>query len=306
MPASPVLSRLARTVLTLSVVVVAVFFMLRLSGDPVQALGGPDATVEELAFLAAKWGLDRPLHEQFLAYLGNLARGDFGISFSSGEPAAKLFMERVPATLMLGLASLVLSLAIGIPLGIVAALRHNTGFDRFVMSLSVLAFSMPNFFLGILFILLFSLQLRILPSFGAGSWQHMVMPTLTLALSGAGAIARFARSSMLDVLNQPYIRAARARGVKVRRRTWLHALPNAAIPLVTIMGLRVGDLIAGAIVVETVFAWPGIGRMLASAVAVRDVALVQIIVIATAVTMVTANLAVDLLYGWFDPRQRRD
>lgn len=290
---------------TLLVVATAVFIMMRFSGDPVSALAGPDATPELIAQISARWGFDRPLHEQFWSYLTGIIRGDFGLSVRTYDPAFQVFLERVPATLLLGLTSLALAIMIGMPLGIIAAVNQHTAFDRFVMALSVLGFSMPNFFLGILLILLFALQLQLLPSFGAGTWQHLVLPTVTLALSSAGAIARFSRSCMLDVLNQPYIAAARARGIKSDRRTLIHALPNASIPLVTILGLRFGDLIAGAIIVETVFAWPGVGRLLASSVAVRDLAVVQVIVLATALTMIIANLAVDLLYGLLDPRIRR-
>jgi peptide/nickel transport system permease protein len=211
----------------------------------------------------------------------------------------------VPATLLLGFTSLIGAVLIGMPLGIIAAVNQHSPYDRFVMALSVFGFAMPNFFLGILLILIFSLYLHWLPSFGAGSWQHLVMPAATLALSSAGAIARFARSCMLDVLNQPYVASARARGIKGLRRTIIHALPNASIPIVTILGLRFGDLIAGAIIVETVFAWPGVGRLLASSVASRDLAVVQVIVLSTALTMILANLAVDLLYGVLDPRVRR-
>lgn len=291
--------------ITLFVVAIAVFFMVRLSGDPIEIMAGPDADPAFIEQMRERWGLDRPLHEQLVSFLGGIFQGEFGYSLANGLPAADLFLERVPATLVLGLTSLVLSVAIGLPLGITAALYHNSPLDRFVMSMSVMAFSMPNFFLGVLFILLFSLYLRWLPSFGSGSPAHLIMPVLTLGLSSAGAIARFARSCMLDVLNQPYILAARARGIRPQRRTLLHALPNASIPLVTILGLRFGDLIAGAIIVETVFAWPGVGRLLAESVVERDLAVVQVIVLATATTMILANLAVDLLYGWLDPRIRK-
>jgi peptide/nickel transport system permease protein len=299
------ITRALRLGITVLVVAVAIFFMMRLSGDPILVLAGPEADPYLIAQMREKWGLDRPLHEQLGTYLLNALQGDFGYSLATGIPAGELFMERLPATLLLGFSSLVLSLALGLPLGIYAALHHNSIVDRFVMSLSVLAFSMPNFFLGILFILLFSLHLRLLPSFGNGSFLHLIMPTLTLGLSSAGAIARFARSCMLDVLNQPYVRAARARGIPSQRRTLLHAVPNASIPIVTILGMRLGDLIAGAIIVETVFAWPGVGRLLAQSVESRDMAVVQCVVLATAVTMVLANLVVDLLYGWLDPRVRR-
>ncbi|HEV7291666.1 MAG TPA: ABC transporter permease [Devosia sp.] len=304
MKARTFLGRALRMIITLLVVAVTVFFMVRLSGDPIDIMAGPDADPLFVARMREKWGLDRPLPEQLVAFMGGIVRGEFGYSMATGLPAAQLFVERLPATLVLGLSSLILSIAIGLPLGIVAALHHNSWLDRVVMSISVMAFSMPNFFLGVLFILLFSLHLRWLPSFGSGTWAHLVMPVLTLGLASAGAIARFARSCMLDVLNQNYMLAAEARGVSPNARTLLHALPNASVPLVTILGLRLGDLIAGAIIVETVFAWPGVGRLLAESVTQRDLAVVQVIVLATATTMVIANLLVDLLYGWLDPRVR--
>jgi peptide/nickel transport system permease protein len=303
--ARALLARALRMGITLLVVAIAVFFMVRLSGDPIEIMAGPDADPLFIAQMRERWGLDKPLHEQLLAFLAGALRGEFGFSIATGLPAAELFLERLPATLVLGLSSLLLSIALGLPLGIFAALHHNSPIDRIVMSTSVMAFSMPNFFLGVLFILLFSLQLRWLPSFGSGTPAHLVMPVLTLGLASAGAIARFARSCMLDVLNQPYMLAARARGIRPAARTLLHALPNASIPLVTILGLRLGDLIAGAIIVETVFAWPGVGRLLAESVTDRDLVVVQVIVLATATTMVLANLAVDVLYGWLDPRIRQ-
>ena len=300
------LVRAIRLLATLLIVVVAVFFMMRLSGDPISMLAGPDAPPEVLQQLRVKWGLDQPWPQQLVSYLGNALHGDFGMSLRNNIPASDLFLSRLPATLLLGFCSLMLSIVVGVPLGIIAAVRQNSPLDRFVMSMSVLGFSLPNFFLGILFILLFSLYLHWLPSFGSGTLAHLVMPTITLGLSSAGAIARFSRSCMLDVLNQPYMSAARARGIRWQRRTIIHALPNASIPLITILGLRLGDLVAGAIIVETVFAWPGVGRLLATSVAQRDLPVVQVIVIATAFTMVIANLAVDLLYGWLDPRVRRE
>jgi peptide/nickel transport system permease protein len=297
--------RAIRLLATLLIVCIAVFFMMRLSGDPISMLAGPDAPPEVLEQLRAKWGLDQPWPQQLLSFFVNAAHGDFGMSLRNNVPAMDLFLARLPATLLLGFSSLTLSIIVGVPLGIIAAVRQNSSLDRFVMSMSVLGFSLPNFFLGILFILLFSLYLHWLPSFGSGTLAHLVMPTITLGLSSAGAMARFSRSCMLDVLNQPYMAAARARGIRWQRRTIIHALPNASIPLVTILGLRLGDLVAGAIIVETVFAWPGVGRLLATSVANRDLPVVQVIVIATAFTMVIANLAVDILYGWLDPRVRR-
>ena len=303
--ANSFLVRAFRMFATLLVVALAIFFMTRFSGDPVSILAGPDASPEQIQQLNERWGFDRPLHEQLISYLTGIVRGDFGLSIRTYQPALDMFLERAPATLTLGLTSLALSILIGMPLGIIAAVNQHSAFDRFVMTLAVLGFSMPNFFLGILFILLFSLHLHWLPSFGSGTPAHLIMPAATLGLASAGAIARFSRSCMLDVLNQPYIAAARARGIRRERRTIIHALPNASIPIVTILGLRFGDLIAGAIIVETVFAWPGVGRLLASSVAARDLSVVQVIVLATALTMIISNLAVDLLYGLLDPRVRR-
>ena len=303
--ANSFLVRAFRMFATLLVVALAIFFMTRFSGDPVSILAGPDASPEQIQQLNERWGFDRPLHEQLISYLTGIVRGDFGLSIRTYQPALDMFLERAPATLTLGLTSLALSILIGMPLGIIAAVNQHSAFDRFVMTLAVLGFSMPNFFLGILFILLFSLHLHWLPSFGSGTPAHLIMPAATLGLASAGAIARFSRSCMLDVLNQPYIAAARARGIRRERRTIIHALPNASIPIVTILGLRFGDLIAGAIIVETVFAWPGVGRLLASSVAARDLSVVQVIVLATALTMINSNLAVDLLYGLLDPRVRR-
>jgi peptide/nickel transport system permease protein len=233
-----------------------------------------------------------------------LVQGDFGISLRSGLGAWDVVSERAPKTALLGGTALFFALLIGIPLGVVAAARRDTRLDRAVMSLAVFGFSMPNFFLGILLILIFSLTLRWLPSSGSDSWLHLVMPAFTLGTAFAAQVARFTRSAMIDVLNRPYIRTAASKGAGPGRMTLAHALPNAAVPVVTIIGLQVGNLIGGAVITETVFAWPGIGRLLTIAVAQRDLAVVQTILILIAVTMVTANLIVDLLYGWLDPRVR--
>ncbi len=209
-----------------------------------------------------------------------------------------------PRTLELGLVSFAVSLLIGIPLGVLAALNRNTALDRFTMGFAVFGYSIPNFFLGIVLILTFAMWLRLLPSSGSGSPLHMIMPVITLGTASAGSLARFARSSMLEVLNKSYMRAATAKGVPRLRRIAWHAIPNAAIPIVTIIGFRLGDLIAGSVVTETVFAWPGVGRLLVTSVASRDLAIVQTILIVVALTMVFANLFVDFLYGWIDPRVR--
>ena len=296
--------KLLRGILTVLIVLTFVFVVLRMSGDPVDALVGDEASPDVIAHYHALYGLDKPIWEQYLLYLRNVARGDLGFSYSDERDAIEVVFERVPKTLQLGIAAFLGSLLIGIPLGVAAALHRNTMLDRFTMGFAVLGFSLPNFFLGILLILAFAMHLRILPSSGSGTWQHMVMPVVTLATAGAGSIARFARSSMLEVLNKSYMRTAKAKGVPWLRRIDWHALPNAAIPIVTILGFRLGDLIAGSVVTESVFAWPGVGRLLVVSVSARDLAVVQTILITVATTMVVANLCVDLLYGRLDPRIR--
>ncbi|MFT6944607.1 MAG: peptide/nickel transport system permease protein [Akkermansiaceae bacterium] len=293
-----------RAVITLWLVVTFVFFVLRLSGDPTNMLLPDDIDEATRTFYRQLWGLDKPIFVQYLNYLGALLQGDFGISFRNNQDAFQLVWDRVPKTALLTGTSLVISLVIGIPLGIVAALYRDSWIDRAVMAASVFGFSMPNFFLGILLILIFSLNLRVLPSSGSGTWWHLIMPAATLGISFAAQFARYTRSSMIDVLNKSYMRTAQSKGAGMARRVNLHALPNAAIPVITILGFKVGELLGGAIITETVFAWPGLGRLLTSAVASRDLAVVQCIMILLAITMVLANMLTDLAYGWLDPRVR--
>ena len=281
-----------------------VFFVLRLSGDPTLVLLPDDIDEATRDFYRQLWGLDRPIMVQYWSNLGALLQGDFGRSFRNNLDAFQLVWDRVPKTALLTGTALLISLAIGIPLGIIAALYRDSWIDRVVMAVSVFGFSMPNFFLGILLILVFSLSLRVLPSSGSGTWAHLIMPAATLGISFAAQFARYTRSSMIDVLNKFYMRTARSKGAGPLRRVNLHALPNAAIPVVTILGFKVGELLGGAVITETVFAWPGIGRLLTSSVAARDLAVVQCIMILLAFTMVVANMLTDLAYGWLDPRVR--
>jgi len=296
--------KVARTALTLWLVVTFVFVVLRTSGDPIVTLLPPDAEPEVIEYYRRLWGLDRPLWVQYVGYVSSVLRGDFGISLRDTRPVLDIVLERVPATLLLGFAALAVAVAVGVPLGILAAVRRNSVWDRAAMAFAVFGFAIPNFFFGILLILLFSLWLRWLPSSGTGTVWHIVMPAATLGLATAGTLARFTRSSMLEVLRRPFMRAAQARGMDATGRILRHALPNAAIPLVTVLGLQLGALVAGAIITETVFAWPGIGRLLVSAVAARDLAVVQGLVLLIGCTMVIANLLVDLAYGLLDPRIR--
>ena len=299
------LLRLARALLTIALVVSFAFVVLRLSGDPALLIMSVDAPPEAVAAFRKAWGLDEPLWRQYLSYFGAIASGDLGRSMRDGRDAIVLVGERIPATLALTVPALLIKLGIGIPAGVYAALHRNSWADRLVMFLAVAGFTVPSFVLGLLLVLVFAVQLGWLPSGGQDSWRHAVLPIITLGVGGAAVLARFTRSAMLEVLGQSYIRTASAKGVPWPQVVRGHALPNAAIPTVTIIGFMVGSLIAGAVVVESVFSWPGVGRLLVVAVANRDLAVVQCILLLVAATMVTANLVVDLLYGALDPRLRR-
>ncbi|WP_206930606.1 ABC transporter permease [Roseococcus thiosulfatophilus] len=297
-------TRLVRAAITIVMVVTFAFVVLRLSGDPAQIIMGADAPPEAVDAFRTAWGLDEPLWVQYISYFGAIFSGDLGRSMRDGREAIVLVLERIPATLALTVPALVIKLALGIPAGILAALYRNSALDRAVMMFAVAGFTIPSFVLGLLLVLLFAVQLGWLPSGGQESWRHAILPVITLGIGGAAALARFTRSAMLEVLGQPYIRTASAKGVAWRRVVANHALPNAAIPTVTIIGFMFGSLIAGAVVVESVFSWPGVGRLLVTAVANRDLAVVQCILLLVAMTMITANLVVDLLYGVLDPRLR--
>lgn len=296
--------RLGRALITIVLVVTFAFVVLRLSGDPALIILGPETPPEAIAAFRKSWGLDDPLWEQYIRYFIAIAQGELGRSMRDGRAAIELVAERIPATLALTLPALALKLGIGIPAGIFAALHRGSFADRAIMLMSVAGFTVPSFVLGLVLVLVFAVQLGWLPSGGQDSWRHAILPVLTLGIGGAAVLARFTRSAMLEVLGQPYIRTASAKGVPWRHVVMGHALPNAAIPTVTIIGFMVGSLIAGAVVVESVFSWPGVGRLLVVAVANRDLAVVQCILLLVAATMVAANLTVDFLYGFLDPRLR--
>lgn len=296
--------RLARALLTLVLVVTFAFVVLRLSGDPALLIMSADAPPEAIAAFRRAWGLDDPLWAQYLRYFTAIFQGDLGNSMRDGRSAVSLVGERIPATLALTVPALFIKIGLGIPAGVYAALHRNSWADRAVMLLAVAGFTVPSFVLGLMLVLLFAVQLGWLPSGGQESWRHAVLPVITLGLGGAAVLARFTRSAMLEVLGQPYMRTALAKGVPWQVAVRRHALPNAAIPTVTIVGFMIGSLLAGAVVVESVFSWPGVGRLLVVAVANRDLAVVQAILLLVAATMVTANLVVDLLYGVLDPRLR--
>ena len=296
--------RLFRALITVLVVMTFAFVVLRMSGDPAQVLLGPDVPQNVIDDFRAQWGLNEPLWRQYLAYLGSILTGDFGLSMRDRSPALDLVLERVPATLQLTVPALLLKLGVGLPAGIYAALHRDSIIDRGVILLAIMGFTIPSFVLGLVLVLIFGVTWGILPSGGSGTWQHAILPAATISIGGIGILARFSRSAMIEVMGQPYIRTAQAKGVAWPNVVHGHAFPNAAVPIVTIVGFMVGSLIAGAVVVETIFSWPGVGRLLVVSVSNRDLAVVQCILLMIAATMVVANLMVDLLYGWLDPRLR--
>lgn len=299
-----ILTRLLRAIMTLLLVMTFAFFVLRLSGDPAVILLGPDAPQDSIDAFRERWGLNDPLWQQYLAYLLQVARFDFGVSMRDQVPAIDLVLSRIPATLAITLPALILKIGIGIPAGVYAALHRQSAADRGVIALSIFGFTIPSFVMGLLLVLIFSVTLGWLPSGGQDSWQHAILPIVTLSVGGIGIMARFSRSAMIEVLGQPYVRTAMAKGLSWRDVVWKHALPNAAVPIVTLIGFMLGSLIAGAAVVESIFSWPGIGRLIVTSVANRDLAVVQTILIVIASSMIIANFLVDLAYGLLDPRLR--
>ncbi|WP_312527796.1 ABC transporter permease [Paracoccus sp. (in: a-proteobacteria)] len=297
--------KLGRAVVTILLVMTFAFVVLRLSGDPAQILLGPDAPQDAVDAFRARWGLDAPLWQQYLAYLKQIASFDFGVSMRDQSPALDLVVSRIPATLAITLPALFLKICIGIPAGVYAALHRQSLADRGVIMASIFGFTIPSFVLGLVLVLIFAVTLDWLPSGGQDSWRHAILPIATLSIGGIGILARFSRSAMIEVLGQPYIRTAMAKGLPWREVVWRHALPNAAVPIVTLVGFMVGALIAGAVVVESIFSWPGIGRLIVVSVANRDLAVVQCLLVVIATSMVLANLCVDFAYGLLDPRLRQ-
>ncbi len=296
--------KLLRAGATLWLVVTFVFIIVRASGDPTYVLLPDDTPDYVIDIYRQRWGIDRPIWEQYFTYMGALLQGDFGVSFFDFKPAIDLVMERLPKTLLLGAVAYGCALLLGVTFGVVAALYRNSIVDRLVMIVVVFGYSMPNFFFGLLLIIFLSLQWRWLPPSGSETWRHMVMPAVTLGLAAASQIARFTRSSVLEVLRQSYMRTARAKGAPPGRRIRWHALPNAAIPTVTVIGFQFGLMIGGTVVIETVFAWPGMGRLFYQAVGARDYAVVQAIILVIAASIIAMNILIDFAYAALDPRVR--
>jgi ABC-type dipeptide/oligopeptide/nickel transport system permease component len=296
--------RCGRALLTLWVVFTLVFFSTRISGNAIDFIWPEGADPVSRQTMIQYLGLDRSLVEQYGLHVRSLLQGDFGLSFYERRPVLTMYTERLAATVSLSGGAFILSLLIGIPCGILAAIKRQTMIGRFLMSGAMLGYATPHFILGILFILTFSLLLGWLPSAGNHTVAHWVMPTLTLAAALAAAVARFTRSAILEVLSQDYVRTARAKGLIEHVVVLKHALRNALIPVITILGLQATALVAGSVVIETVFAWPGIGELLVTAVIGRDYPTVQCGVMLIAALVVLVNFSVDLLYAVVDPRIR--
>ena len=297
--------RLLAAVPTLWGVATAVFIMARLlPGDPARVIAGVLATQDQVDHLRRQLGLDQPLPVQYADYLGSLARLDLGTSAHFGDPVAAEIASRLPYTAELALTAVAVAAVAGVLAGAAAAVRRNTPLDLLISTVSILGISMPSYWVGLMLIVVFSVQLRVLPAAGASSPAGIVLPALTLALLSVGLIARMTRSAMLEVLAQDYVRTARAKGLPQRRVVLVHALRNALVPVLTAIGLQLGALLGGAVLTESVFGWPGVGRLLLDSIFFRDYPMVQGLVLLFAVTYIAVNLVVDLLYVAVDPRVR--
>ena len=299
------LRRLGQSATTLVGVSLLVFVILRvIPGDPAKMLlpeGAPQSAIDALN---RELGLREPMWVQYGIFLRSVTRGDFGQSFQYRAPALRLVVERVPATIQLALAAMLLTVVFGVSIGVLAAVRRGTGYDYAGTVLAVLGQSLPNFWLGIMLVLLFGVTLRWLPTSGFQGWQYLVLPSITLAAFPTALVARLTRSSLLEILSQEYIRTGRAKGLAEPAVILRHALRNATIPLLTLLGLQIGTLLGGAVITESVFAWPGMGKLVVDAIFFRDFPVVQTVLILSATIFVAINLVIDVLYTVLDPRIR--
>ena len=314
------LRRLAQSVFVLIAMMVVVFFGVYMIGNPVDILISPDATPAEIEETMARFGFDQPVYIQFLKFVGNALQGDLGRSFVHGEPAVQLILSYMPATLELALLGLIFSIAIGVPLGVYAGYKADRWQGRAIMTGSIFGFSLPNFWVGMLLILIFAVELRWLPSTGRGETvevlglrlsifssnglQYMILPALTLALYKASLVTRLARAGTQEALMQDYVKFARAKGISETRILFVHVLKNIMIPMITVLGLELGSMIAFAVVTETVFAWPGMGKLLIDSITTLDRPVIVAYLMLTVLIFIIINFAVDVIYTLLDPRVR--
>ena len=299
------LRRLLLTGPVLLGVATLVFSLIHLvPGDPVQAMLGESASPQDIAQLRTRLGLDRPLYIQYASFMKQAATGDLGASLRTNQPVTTLIAERLPATFELAIAAMIVAIVIALPLGIIAAVKSGTCIDHAATTLALVGISMPNFWLGPLLAIVFSVSLGWFPVSGRGTLGHLVLPALTLGAPLAAILARMTRASILEELRELYVLAARARGVSRRAAVLKHAFRNSLIPIVTVLGLQLGSVLTGAVITETIFGWPGVGRLLVQSIGGRDYPAVQGCILLIAITYVSTNLVVDMLYGFLDPRIR--
>ena len=297
-----IVSRIGQMIITMFIVSLMVFFMIRLKGDPISIMAPPHFNEEQKESLRRAWGFDKPLGEQYWIFITKAVTGDFGKSMSHSSPAMELVISRMKLTYLLAGVSAVIGIVIAVPLGVLSALYRNSLLDVSVSALASLGTAMPNFWLGLMLIIVFSVQLRWFPVFGAESVRSIVLPATCLGTGMAARLSRLTRSAMLDALRQDYMRTARSKGLNPTRVNVAHALRNALIPVITALGLQLGWLLGGSVIVESVFAWPGLGRLVVEAINVRDITVVQAAVFWFSLTFIMINLLVDLLYSVVDPR----
>ena len=296
--------RLLQVIPVLLIVTVVVFFMVHLSGDPTSMMLPQDATQEARENLREALGLNRPLHVQYWIFIKGLFQGDFGISHKYNAPALPIVLERIPASLELCAVSIVLSVVIAIPLGVWAARAHGTPFDSLVNALAVLGQAMPSFWIGIMLILLLGVKWTLLPVSGRGSMAQLIMPSVTLAIGTSAQIIPLVRSSMLEIVHEDYIRTARSKGLSERTVIYRHAFKNALVPVITMVALQIPALFGGALITETIFAWPGLGQLMVTGVTNHDRAIVQACILMITFITIVVNLCADMLYCLIDPRIR--
>lgn len=297
-----IVKRLAQSVVAIIGITLVVFIVLHLSGDPVELLVPPSASRADMDRLREEMGFNDPLLVQYGRFLKGIAKGDFGMSYNYNEPALDVVMERIPATVRLTAVALAISLLMGIPAGIISAIKRNSRLDAFIRSLALLGQCLPAFWLGIMLIMLFSVKLKLLPTSGDDSWKSIIMPAFTMGVYTAATITRLLRSNMIEVMNKEYIDTAKAKGLEKRSVVMKHAFKNAFSSIMTVLGLQVASLLGGSAIVETVFAWPGIGRLAIQSITNSDFYVVETIVFMMAVAFVLINFIVDILYGVINPR----
>lgn len=297
-----IVRRLYHGILVLLVLSVLTFGLLQLGGDPASLMAPDYFSEQDVRDLRERMGLDDPIYVQYFRFMENALQGDFGMSFVQRRPALPAVLDRLPATMLLATIALIMTVVVAVPLGVLGALRRGTFWDRASLVLALGGRAIPNFWFGIMLILLFAVILGWLPSFGTGSWQHVIMPSITLALGNTAIVTRIVRSTMVEVLDQDFVRTARSKGLAERTVIYGHAFRNTALPTVTVIGLEFGAMLSGSIITETVFAYPGIGYLAITSIRASDFPMVLSVVAVMAVITLLANLAVDLLYAFLDPR----